>query len=81
MLLMTAVFCYAVFRFESGVDIPAVPLLMGRIEEETGWLAVEGAWLRRCRNVQLGNTTPQLKVHITQRSMSAAAASRSSKPS
>jgi AraC-like DNA-binding protein/DNA gyrase inhibitor GyrI len=43
---------YAVFRFESGVDIPAAPLLMARIEEETGWRAVEGPWLRRCRNVQ-----------------------------
>lgn len=43
---------YAVFRFGSGVDIPAAPLLMARIEDETGWRAVEGPWLRRCRNVQ-----------------------------
>jgi AraC-like DNA-binding protein len=43
---------YAVFRLESGVDIPAAPLLMARIEEETGWCAVEGSWLRRCRNAQ-----------------------------
>ncbi|HSD37227.1 MAG TPA: AraC family transcriptional regulator [Rhodocyclaceae bacterium] len=43
---------YAVFRFGSGVELPAAPLLMARIEEETGWRAVEGPWLRRCRNMQ-----------------------------
>lgn len=44
--------CYAVFRFESGIKLPAKQALFARIGREAGWRVADGPWLRRCRNAQ-----------------------------
>lgn len=43
---------YAVFSFQTGIPLPTRQALEQRIEQETGWMLADGAWLRRCRNAQ-----------------------------